>query len=79
MAYEMDQRVVLLSGETSVDFNEAAERQLSFYFRTGWHIAQINGVNYLSKDYPVIFTSTPMFALFVLLERPKDYLENHRR
>lgn len=75
----MDQRVILLSGETSEKFNEKTERRLSFYFRNGWHIAQINGVNYLSKDYPVIFTSTPMFALFVLLERPKDYPKNNQR
>lgn len=79
MAYEMDQRLILISGETSTDFNEVAERKLSLYFRNGWHIAQINGVVYQSKDYPVIFATTPMYSAFILLERPKNYRENSHR
>ena len=79
MAYEMDQKVILLAPQPFEDFNAHAEEILSIYFTGGWHIAQISGTNYLSKSYPKILSQTPMYCLFVLLERPKDYLKNHHR
>lgn len=79
MAYEMDQRVILLAPQSSKDFNAYVESILSMYFTAGWHIAQISGTNYLSKHYPKILTQTPMYALFVLLERPKNYRESFQR
>lgn len=79
MAYEMDQKVILLAPQPFKDFNQYVEEMLSIYFTSGWHIAQISGTNYLSKDYPKILSQTPMYVLFVLLERPKGYLENLHR
>ena len=79
MSYEMEQKLILLPAHTSEDFTPESNRLLSMYFTAGWHIAQINGVVYQSKDYPVIFTTTPMYSAFILLERPKDYLENLQR
>lgn len=79
MAYEMDQKVILLAPQSFEDFNTYAESILSIYFTAGWHIAQISGTNYLSKHFPKILVQTPMYALFVLLERPKNYRENLQR
>ncbi|WP_417145748.1 hypothetical protein [Porphyromonas sp.] len=78
MPYEMEQKLILLPAHTGEDFTTESNNLLSMYFSAGWRIAQINGVVFQSKDYPVIFTTTPMYSAFILLERPKGYLENHQ-
>lgn len=79
MSYEMEQKLILLPAHTGEDFTTESDNLLSIYFSAGWRIAQINGVVFQSKDYPVIFATTPMYSAFILLERPKGYLENHQR
>lgn len=79
MSYEMEQKLILLPTMSFETFTEKVDGILSAYFSAGWHIAQINGVTHANRNFPNIFQTSPMFAAFILLERPKGYLENLQR